>query len=147
VKLSQLLSAALLLSMPSLVHAKSPDLSNEQRTLMGCIKGARGQSVQVAKCYAAAQQSAGRRMDAAYSRLKAGLSKQQVARLLESQRRWIEFRDADHGFSASLLPEFGTSETTEHLQDAVLRYELVRARADELEWWLSIQEPPAASPR
>lgn len=98
------LLAILLLAMPAFAQQTSKQIDAE---ITRCMEKSGGVTVEMRNCNYAAYTKLDKRLNEVYKVLLAKLPKDQQELLRESQRKWLQFREADRKIEDALNPEAG----------------------------------------
>ena len=123
-----LLFAALLAALPLPALAQDGDTADPiDQALTACLDAPEGQSTMgMITCADAAYESWDKALNEAYANLLDGMEKDSAAKLKESQRKWIAWRDAEFAFQGGAwTEEYGT---LMRVTLALARSDIVRAR-------------------
>jgi uncharacterized protein YecT (DUF1311 family) len=98
-------------------------------TFNSCVKVSKGATDSLVACYGAETKLQDSRLNSNYKKAMAALAAPQKQKLLDAQRQWIKFRDADCGMYYSL-----TGGTIDILNGSDCELSTTKKRADDLSW-------------
>lgn len=98
-------------------------------TFNSCVKASKGATDSLVACYSAETKLQDTRLNSNYKKAMSVLAAPQKQKLLDAQRQWVKFRDADCGMYYGL-----TGGTIDILNGSDCELSTTKKRADDLSW-------------
>lgn len=120
-----LIALTLALGTPPLAHAEGTS-----KAYGLCMEQAGGVTMDTINCISAEHEQQDLRLNQAYKALTARLTPERKAQLLEAQRLWLKYREANCNYIGSL-----TGGTMDSINSNACFLDMTVERADQLEWF------------